>query len=129
MVVELRGRRCDRRVSPDDGHAAVSAAGGAAVVARLPRAGPARGRVRDGFGAPLDLQLVEDDPIVALDSAQSEEEPVADLVIRESLGDQSQDFQFTLAERLDQGLGRRRGYAVFDLSCFSAANAASNFPV
>ena len=41
-----------------------------------------------GFGASLDLQLVKDDSGMSLDRAQGEEEPFADLTIRESLGDE-----------------------------------------
>lgn len=44
------------------------------------------------FGAPLDLQLVEYHAIVPLDRAQSQEQALADLVIREPVGDQSQYF-------------------------------------
>ena len=38
---------------------------------------------RHGFGAPLDLQLVKDDASVALDRAQSQEQPIGDLLVRE----------------------------------------------
>ena len=44
---------------------------------------------RNCFGAPLDLQLVKDISIVPFDSSQSEEKPLANLTIRESLGDES----------------------------------------
>ena len=39
---------------------------------------------------------------------QGEEEPLADLVIRESLSNEAQDFQFALAQWLDQRLGPTR---------------------
>ena len=56
------------------------------------------------FGAPLDLEFIEDDPTVPLNRAQGEEQPLANLTIRKSLGNESQYFQLALAERLDEGL-------------------------
>ena len=50
---------------------------------------------------------------MSFDRIQCQEKPLADLLIRESPGDQSQDFQFTLAQWLDQGLGRRRTRFIF----------------
>ena len=47
----------------------------------------------DGLGAPLDIQLAENHAVVPLDRAQGEVEPLANLVIREPLGDEAQDFQ------------------------------------
>jgi hypothetical protein len=58
----------------------------------------------DGFGAALHLQLVEDPAVVPFDGVQGEEEPLADLPVREALGDQLQDFQFAWAQRLDKVL-------------------------
>ena len=46
----------------------------------------------DCFGAILDLQFVENDPIVPFDRIHGEEEPVADFLIRETLGDEPQHF-------------------------------------
>ena len=37
------------------------------------------------FGAPLDLEFAEDFPVVPFHRVQGEEEPLADLVVRESL--------------------------------------------
>ena len=39
----------------------------------------------DRFGAPLDLQFVEDFPVVPFHRVQGQEEPLANLLIRESL--------------------------------------------
>ena len=39
------------------------------------------------LGAPLHFQLVEDAPIVPLDRVQRQEEPLPDLVVRETCGD------------------------------------------
>src|SRR3990172_7494814 len=44
----------------------------------------------DRFGSPLDLQLVKDDPGMSFDCAEGEEKPLADLTIRESLGNEAQ---------------------------------------
>ena len=41
-----------------------------------------------GFGAPLDLQFAKDNPIVSFNSTQGEEKPLANLTIRESLGNE-----------------------------------------
>ena len=67
------------------------------------------------FGAPLDLEFIKDDPTVPLNRTQGEEQPLANLTIRKSLGNESQYFQLALAERLDEalqrrGLQRRGGY-------------------
>ncbi len=43
---------------------------------------------RDSFGAPLDLEFAKDLPIVSLDRVQGEEEPLANLVIGESLSNE-----------------------------------------
>ena len=40
------------------------------------------------FGAPLDLQFAVDNPIVSFNSTQGEEKPLANLTIRESLGNE-----------------------------------------
>ena len=45
-------------------------------------------RTRDGLGATLHLEFVEDVAIVPFDRAQGEEQPRANLAIRESLGNQ-----------------------------------------
>ncbi len=41
------------------------------------------------FGTPLNQKLTEDSLIVPLDGTQGEEKPLANLTIRESLGDES----------------------------------------
>ncbi|MFZ1748184.1 MAG: hypothetical protein WAU17_19935 [Nitrospirales bacterium] len=52
-----------------------------------------------GFGAALNLELFKDSAVVPFDCVQGEEKPLADLPVRESLGDQPQDFQLALAQR------------------------------
>jgi hypothetical protein len=42
------------------------------------------------FGAPLNLQLVKDFPVVSFDSIQSQEKPLTDLMIREPLSNELQ---------------------------------------
>ena len=44
------------------------------------------------FGAPSNLELAKDVPVVSFNGNDGEEEPLADLAIRESLGDESQYF-------------------------------------
>jgi hypothetical protein len=44
------------------------------------------------FGAPSNLELTKDVPVVPFDGNQGEEKPLANLSIREPLGDESQDF-------------------------------------
>jgi hypothetical protein len=44
------------------------------------------------FGATLNLQFVKDNPIVPFDSTQGEEKPLADLTVRESLGNELEYF-------------------------------------
>jgi hypothetical protein len=58
------------------------------------------------FGAPPYLELAKNVPVVPFDSNQGEEKPLADLTVRESLGDELQYFQLALAQWLDKGLGR-----------------------
>ena len=60
----------------------------------------------DRFGAPLDLELAKDIPIVPFHRTQGEEQPLAHLLIRESGSHELEDFQLAWAEWLDQGLGR-----------------------
>src|ERR1700693_4121757 len=60
----------------------------------------------DRFGAPLDLEFAKDFPIVPFHSTQGKEQPLAYLLIRESLRHEVEDFQLAWAEWLDQGLGR-----------------------
>ena len=43
----------------------------------------------DRFGATLDLEFIKDYPIVPFDRTQGEEKPLANLTIRESLGNES----------------------------------------
>ena len=82
---------------------------------------------RDGFGAALHLQFVEDPAVMPFDRVQGQEKPRADLTIRESFGQELKYFQLALAQWLDQGLGRGRGSAaVSALFCSSAAKTASN---
>ena len=47
---------------------------------------------RYGFGAPPYRELAEDPAVVPFDRVQGEEEPLADLTIGESLGDELQYF-------------------------------------
>ena len=63
----------------------------------------------DGFGAPLDLELAEDLAIVSFHRVQCEEEPFADLVIRESLSNEAKDFQLAGAQWLDRGANLQLG--------------------
>ena len=44
------------------------------------------------FGAPLDHKFAEDDPIVSFDGTQGKEKPLANLSIREPLGNELQYF-------------------------------------
>ena len=44
------------------------------------------------FGAPLDHKFAEDNPIVSFDGTQGEEKPLANLSIREPLGNELQYF-------------------------------------
>ena len=57
---------------------------------------------RDGFGATLNLEFVEDFPIVPFDRTQGEEKPRANRAIRESLGNQLEYFYLACAQRLDE---------------------------
>ena len=50
-------------------------------------------------------------------------------LIRESLGNELEDFQLALAQWLDQGLGRRGRDDLSSRFCASASNAASSFPI
>ena len=45
---------------------------------------------RHRFGAPPNLELAKGVPVVPFDGDKGEEEPLADLTIREPLGDESQ---------------------------------------
>ncbi len=56
----------------------------------------------DGLGAPLDLELLEDPAVVALDGVESEEEALADLLVREPCRDQLQDLTLARTQRLNQ---------------------------
>ena len=55
---------------------------------RLQQAQLAGARYR--FGAPPNLEFAKDVPVVSFDSNDGEEKPLANLSIRESLGDESQ---------------------------------------
>jgi hypothetical protein len=46
----------------------------------------------DRFGAPLDLELAKDFPIVSFHRVQGEEQPLAHLLIGESLSHEVEDF-------------------------------------
>ena len=59
----------------------------------------------DRFGAPLNLQLAKDIAIVPFDRVQGQEQPLANLLIREALRNKVEDFYLAVAQRLDQGLG------------------------
>ena len=50
----------------------------------------------DGFGAALHLEFVEDPAVVPFDSVQGQEKALTNLAIRESQGEQLQDFQLAL---------------------------------
>jgi hypothetical protein len=50
------------------------------------------------FGPTFDLQLAEYSKVVPFDRVYRQVKPLADLVIRKSLGDEAQHFQFTLAQ-------------------------------
>src|SRR6266581_31617 len=73
----------------------------------------------DRFGAPLDLEFAKDFPIVSFHRVQGEEQPLAHLLIRESLSHEVEDFQLAFAQWLDQGLGRRPRRCVFALLLLS----------
>ena len=85
----------------------------------------------DRFGAPLDLEFAEDFPIVPFHRVQGEEQPLADLAIRESLGQELEYLQLALAQWLGEGLGRwGGGGADRSAPCRASAwQAASNVPV
>ena len=51
----------------------------------------------DRFSAPLDLEFVKDFPIVSFHRVQGEEQPLAHLLIRESLRHEVEDFQLAWA--------------------------------
>ena len=68
-------------------------------------------RPGDRLGPPLDLQLVEEHPVVPLDRVHGQEQPVADLLVREALADQPQDVQLALAQGLEQPWRSARGDA------------------
>ena len=44
------------------------------------------------FGAPPNLELAKDVPVVSFDGNDGKEKPLADLTVRESLGDEVQDL-------------------------------------
>lgn len=46
----------------------------------------------DCFGAPLNLQLAKDVAIVPFDGVQGQEQPLANLLIREALRNEVEDF-------------------------------------
>jgi hypothetical protein len=52
----------------------------------------------------LGLEFIEDRPIVPFNGIQGEEKPLANLTIREPLGDELEYFQLALAQGLDKGL-------------------------
>ena len=56
---------------------------------------------RDGLGAAFDLQLVENIAVMPFDGAQGEEQPLGDLFIRQTLGDQLQDFELAGGQRIN----------------------------
>ncbi|HEV7234981.1 MAG TPA: hypothetical protein VGN15_02300, partial [Ktedonobacteraceae bacterium] len=51
----------------------------------------------DRFGAPLDLQLAKDRPIVPFHRTQGEKQPLAHLLIGESGSHEVEDFQLACA--------------------------------
>ena len=56
----------------------------------------------DRLGAVLHAKFAIDSAVVSLDRVQSKEKPLANLAIRESLGDELEYFQLALAQWLDQ---------------------------
>src|SRR5258708_17146749 len=46
----------------------------------------------DRFGAPLDVEFIKDFPIVSFHRVQGEEQPLANLLIREALSNEVEDF-------------------------------------
>ena len=66
----------------------------------------------DSFGAALNLQFVKDFAVMPFDRVQGEEKPLADLSIRESLGNELAVFLTRVGSTVDQrrwldkGLGR-----------------------
>src|SRR5690348_17964014 len=73
----------------------------------------------DRFSAPLDLEFAKDFPIVSFHRTQSDEQPLANLLIRTSGSDELEDFYLAWAEWLDQGLGTRPIRGVFYLVLLS----------
>ena len=59
----------------------------------------------DRFGASLHLELAKDVAIVPFHRVQGEEQLLTNLLIRESLRNELEDFHLAVAQRLDQGLG------------------------
>src|ERR1700730_19281193 len=60
----------------------------------------------DRFSTPLDLELAKDIPIVPFHRTQGKEQPLTNLLIRESLRHEVEDFHLAWAEWLNQRLGR-----------------------
>jgi len=56
----------------------------------------------DRLGAVLYAKLGIDSAVVPLDRVQGQEKPLANLAIRESLGDELEYFKLALAQWLDQ---------------------------
>jgi hypothetical protein len=50
------------------------------------------------FGAPLGLEFAKDVPIVSFHRVQGEEQPLANLLIRESLSNEVEDFHLAVAQ-------------------------------
>ena len=63
----------------------------------------------DRFGAALHLKFAKDTLIVPLDRTYSDDQPLADLLIREALRYKLEDFQLAGAQRLDQRLDGKLG--------------------
>src|SRR6266700_2069151 len=77
-------------------------------------------RTGNRFGTSSDLQLAEDVLIVSFHRFQGEDKPFANLLIREALRNDLEDFSLASTERLNERLGGggwiRRGFALVLLS-------------
>lgn len=54
----------------------------------------------NGFGAPLYLEFVKDNPVMPFHRTEGEKQPLANLLIGETLRNKLQDLQLPLAQRL-----------------------------
>ena len=61
-------------------------------------------RAHERLGAALHVELAVEVVDVAFDRADGDDQPVGDRLIGVTVGDQAQDFQFTVSEWLDEGV-------------------------